>query len=75
MLRWLWLVPAIAVFGALAFLTHGYVVERMVREAGLAEPLATWLEAGVWFGLALIVAQPLAERLAPRAVGRAVAVP
>ncbi|MEZ4217110.1 MAG: metallophosphoesterase [Myxococcota bacterium] len=75
MLRWLWLVPAIAVFGALAFLTHGYVVERMVREAGLAEPLATWLGAGVWFGLALIVAQPLAERLAPRAVGRAVAVP
>lgn len=75
MLRWLWLVPAVAVIAALAFVTHDYVIDRMLREPGVPAPLAQALEALVWCGLALIVAQPLAERLLPRALGRFVVIP
>jgi len=49
---------------------HGYVIQCMVRDAGLDAPWAELAAALVWAGFAAMLLHPLGERLLPHRVAR-----
>ncbi len=69
------IVPVIAVLATIVVAAHWYIADRLLVAPGWPEGVVRAGKVAIWGLGLLLILQPLAERLAPRSVARAISWP